>query len=463
MAENKDWHTWLGPVIPSHMNKAAPLEFLQDVLTQARRAGADAADAVLVHSRDLSVSQRMGKPEDIERAESSDLGLRVFCGRRTASVSSNDLNQDAVEEACERAVAMARAATEDPYAALAEPALWAEDPPALDLCESEEPPIEWLREQAAICEGKALAHAGITNSEGATAGFTRHDLALATSAGFARAYASGSCALSVALVAGEGEHKERDYDYTAARYRSDLLAAETVAQTAAERTLARLHPRRVKTLQAPVVFDPRVGRSLLSSFAAAINGQSVARGTSFLQDKKGAAVFAPDITIIDDPHRVRGLGSRPFDGEGVANQRRAMVEDGVLQSWFLDLRAANQLGLATTGHASRGLSGTSPAPSNLYLQAGACSPQALMQDISEGLYVTETFGMGINLVTGDYSQGASGFWIENGAIAYPVSELTIAGHLGEMFARLTPADDLIFRYATNVPTLRIDGMTIAGT
>lgn len=257
---------------------------------------------------------------------------------------------------------------------------------------------------------------------------------------------------------------ERDYDYSSTRWRSDLASAESIGKNAASRALSRLNPRRVPTCDVPVVFDPRVSRSLLSAFAGAINGANIARGTSFLKADMGKALFAPNINIIDDAHIPRGLASRPFDAEGVSGGKRALVENGVLTSWLLDVRTANRLGLATTGHASRGVgSGPSPSSTNLYMQAGNDSPNALLAGIKSGFYVTETFGMGVNLITGDYSQGASGFWIENGEVTYPVSEVTIAGHLREMFTRAIPADDLTFRYATNAPTLRIDTMTVAGT
>lgn len=446
------------------MSETEQLNLLQELLAQARAKGADAADAVLIASSDIAVSQRMGKPEDIERAESTGIGLRVLVGSRSASVSSTDLSRNSLTEACERAIAMAKAATDDPYITLATASLWPKNIPDLDLEEDDDPSIQWMREQCKVLEDMALAQEGITNSEGAAAQISSNHIALATSEGFAQAYRSGSCSLSISLLAGTGSNMQRDYDYSAARYIADLTDAETIARRAAERTTARLNPRKVKSRQATVIFDPRVGRSLLGNFAAAINGQAIARGTSFLKDRMGTQIFAPGIRIVDDPHRVRGLGSRPFDAEGVANKKRFMVEDGVLQSWFLDLRSASQLGLASTGHAVRGLnSPPSPSSTNLYMEPGSLSPAHLMADIEEGLYITEAFGMGVNLITGDYSQGASGFWIENGKLTYPVSELTIAGHLSDMLAAITPANDLVFTYATNVPTLRVERMTIAGT
>lgn len=277
-------------------------------------------------------------------------------------------------------------------------------------------------------------------------------------------YAGSSHGVQVSVLAGEGTAMERDYEFSSARFGSDLEAPATVGRQAGERAVRRLKPRKVKSQQVPVVFDPRVSRSIVGHFAAAISGQAVARGTSFLKNSMGKPVFAPGIRIIDDPHRRRGLASKPFDGEGVANGRAVLLEDGTLQSWLLDSATARQLGLATTGHASRGTtSPPSPGTTNLYLEAGVPTPEALMADIREGLYVTELIGFGVNMVTGDYSRGAAGFWIVNGAIAHPVSQLTIAGNLRDMFAAAVPANDLAFRYGSNAPTVRVDGMTVAGT
>lgn len=436
---------------------------LAALLARAKRAGADAADAALFVSTDLSVSRRLGRPEDLERSESRALGLRVMAGRRQATVSSTDSAPETLDEMAARAVAMARLAPEDPHAGLAPAALLAANPPDLDLCDPREPSVEWLLERCAEAEDAALATKGITNSEGAGAGYSRSDVALVTSHGFAGNYRGTSASISLSVLAGEGAGMERDYDFTSARHVSDLEDARMVGERAARRALDRLGARKIQSRKASVLFDPRVGKGLLSTFAGAINGAAVARGTTFLKDRMGEAVFSPGITVVDDPHIARGRASKPFDGEGVAGKKRALAENGILKSWLLDARSAHQLGLETTGHAARGVaSPPSPAPSNLYLEAGALSPGALMEDIREGFYVTETFGMGVNIVTGDYSQGASGFWIENGKRAYPVSEVTIAGRLPEMFRQLTPANDLEFRYGINTPTLRIDGMTVGG-
>ncbi len=440
-----------------------PLDLLDQLLAKAKAAGADSADALYGQSVSLSYAQRLGKLERLEREESNDLGLRVLLGRRQAVVSSSDTSPAALDTLVERALAMARVVPEDPHCGLAEPGQLVAEPPALDICDNAEPATETLIERAKACEDAARAIAGITNSEGAEAGWTRVEIALAGSNGFAGRYATSRHSLGVAVLAGEGLNMERDYDFSTTVHGADLEPADQVGRRAAELAVKRLNARKAETGQVPVVFDPRVAGSLLGHLAGAINGVSVARETSFLKDKLGEMVFAPGITIVDDPHRPRGLRSKPFDGEGLANRRHLVIEDGRLTTWILDLASARQLGLASTGHASRGTSGTpSPATTNLYLEPGTRSPAELMADIQSGFYVTEMMGMGVNGVTGDYSRGAAGFWIDKGELAYPVSEATVAGNLKKMFPALTPANDLKFRYATNAPTLRVEGMTVAG-
>ena len=440
-----------------------PQKTLETLLAAARRHGADAADALLVENVSASVSYRLGKLEDIERSEGYDLGLRVFVGNRVAFVSSSDFSDDAIAALPARALEMARLAPEDKFAGLAPPERLARDIPKLDLEDPEEPAAETLVARARDAEQAGLAVPGVTNSEGGGASFSRSGIALATSTGFYGRYAGTSHSIGVAVLAGEGTGMERDYDHASARHAGDLQSAEAIGRSAGEKAVKRLNPRKVKSQNVPVVFDPREAGGLIGHLAGAISGSSVARGTSFLKDRMGAALFAPHVTIIDDPHRLRGLRSKPFDGEGVANRRRALIDKGVLTTWLLDCASAKQLGLTTTGHAARGTGGP-PAPSatNLYMGAGTLSRQALIADIKQGFYVTELMGMGVNGITGDYSRGAAGFWIENGEIAYPVSEVTIAGNLKDMFLHLTQASDLEFRYGTNAPTCRIEGMTIAG-
>ncbi len=438
-------------------------ETLAQLIKASRAAGADAADALFVESVASSISYRLGKLEDAERAEANDLGLRVFVGQKVAFVSSTDFSRDALAQLPERAVAMARLAPEDKYAGLAPRERLASQFPSLDLEDSDEPSTEALVALARDSEGAAMAVPGVTNSEGGGASFSRTAITLATSAGFFGSYAGTSHGISVVVLAGEGTAMERDYDQASARHKSDLRTAADIGRSAGERAVRRLNPRKVKSQAVPIVYDPRVAGGLLGHFAGAISGASIARGVSFLKDLLGKEVFPTSVTIVDDPHRIRGLRSKPFDGEGVANRRRNLVDRGVLSTWLLDCASAKQLGLSTTGHASRGTGGPpSPSATNLYLEAGTLSPEALIADIKEGFYVTELIGMGVNSVTGDYSRGAAGFWIQNGAIAYPASEITIAGNLKDMFRNLTAAHDLEFRYGINAPTLRVEGMTVAG-
>jgi PmbA protein len=440
-----------------------PENLLQNLIAAAKKAGADAADALFLENVSASVSYRLGKLEEIERSESSDIGLRVFVGQRVAFVSSTDFSKDAIAALPGRAVAMAKLAPEDKFACLAPKDRLARSFPNLELEDADEPSADTLVERARSIEGAAMAVKGITNSEGGGASFGRTSIALATTEGFFGRYAGTNHSVGVAVLAGEGTEMERDYDHASARRTADLESAELVGRRAGERTVARLHPRKAKSQSVPVVFDPRESGGLLGHLSGAISGSAIARGVSFLKDRLQQQIFNSAITIIDDPHRPRGHRSKPFDGEGVANGRKAIVENGVLKTWLLDCASARQLGLETTGHAARGTGGPPhPSSTNFYMEPGPLSPEELMADIAEGFYVTELMGMGVNGVTGDYSRGASGFWIEKGKIAYPVSEVTIAGNLKDMYLRLTPANDLVFRYGTNAPTCRIEGMTVAG-
>lgn len=440
-----------------------PLDLLSGLLDGAKRAGADAADAVVFTSASIAVAERLGKSEKLERSESRDLGLRVFVGQRQAMVSSTDFTKQVLDQLVDRAVAMAKAAPEDPYAGLADPEQLARETPELDTYDSSEPDTQSLIDMARAAEDAARAVEGVTNSEGAEAGWSHSTIALAATNGLAQSYAVSSHSISASVLAGEGTAMERDYDYHTAVYGADLKSPEEVGRSAGERTVRRLSARKMKTAQVPIIYDTRISSGLVRHLAGAINGTSIARGTSFLKDSMGQRIFPAGINIIDDPHRPRGLRSKPFDAEGIANGRRALVEDGKLQTWILDLGAARQIGLETTGHAARGTaSPPSPAPTNLYMEAGTVSPKDLMADIKSGFYVTELIGMGVSNITGDYSRGATGFWIENGEITYPVSEMTIAGNLKDIFANITPADDLTFRYGTDAPTIRVDGMTVAG-
>jgi len=442
----------------------SPLIALAERLVEAaRKAGADSADAVAVRSVSLSVEVRDGNVEETERAEGDDVGLRVLIGRKQAVVSTNDLKGNGAAALAERAVAMARVAPEDKYAGLADAALLTHTFPDLDLIDPALPDVSTLEKHARAAESAALSVKGVSKSGGASAAAGIGGMVLVTSHGFRGAYLNSGQSVSMTAIAGEGTAMERDYDYSSAIHGTDLEPPEKVGRTAGERTVERVNPRKVETRRVPVVFDRRVAGSLVGHLASAINAAAVARKTSFLKDKLGERIFAAGINIIDDPLRRRGLRSRPFDAEGVAGSRMALIEDGVLKSWLLDSATARELGLVTTGHAGRSASSTpSPGPTNLHLEPGERSPDELIKDIDEGFYVTDLIGSGANMVTGDYSRGAAGFWIEKGQRTYPVSEVTIAGHLLDIFRTVTPANDLQFRYGTNAPTLRLEGLTIAG-
>ncbi len=442
---------------------ASTLDLLADLIAKAKRAGASDADAVFVEGVSVSHSRRLGKLEKLERAEGYDLGLRVLMGKRQAIVSSNDRSAKALAGLVERAVAMAAQAPEDPYCGIADAAAIARDFPDLDLVDPVEPSAEELMARAAAAEETALAVKGVTNSDGADASWGSSRVALVASNGFAAEYARSSHSFSASVIAGEGTGMERDYDWSSAIHASDLDDPAKIGREAGLRAVRRLNPRKIETCKLPIVLDPRVSGSLVRHFTSAINGTSIARGTSFLKSKMNEAVFGAQISIVEDPFRKRGLGSKPVDGEGLAPKRRRLIDKGVLTSWVLDLRSARQLGLASTGHAARGTSSPpSPSTTNVYMEAGTIAQAAMIKGIKRGLYVTEFIGSGVNGVTGDYSRGAAGFMIEDGELAYPVSEVTVAGNLIEMFLHTIPADDLVFRHGTDAPTLRIDGCTIAG-
>jgi PmbA protein len=445
------------------LDQSALSTLAQRMVEAARRAGADAADAVAVRGMSQGVEVRDGRVEESERSEGDDVGLRVLVGRRQAVVSTNDTGGDAVTKLAERAVAMARAAPDDPYAGLADVALLARQFPDLDMLDPVTPSVAELERRAREAEAAGLAVKGVSKSGGASASAGIGGMVLVTSTGFHGSYLRSNHGVSMTAIAGDGTAMERDYDYSSAQHASDLASPESVGRKAGERAVARFGPRKVATCKVPVVYDPRVSNSLVGHLVAAVNGASIARKTSFLKDRLGQQLFNSSIRIVDDPLRVRGLRSQPFDAEGVAVRKLAIIDQGVLTSWLLDCATARELGLTTTGHAHRGVSSSpSPGSYNLHLEAGSLSPAELISDIKQGFYVTDLIGSGVNGVTGDYSRGASGFWIENGEVTYAVSEMTIAGHLLEMFKSLTPANDLEFRYGVNAPTLRIEGLTVGG-
>jgi PmbA protein len=435
----------------------------QSLVAAARRAGADAADAIYGCDASAAVSVRLGELEDVERSESEHIGLRVFVGRRSATVSSSDLAPRTLDTLIERVIAMAQEAPEDAYAGLApEDMLMTSALPGLDIDDPSEPDMAVMKERALAVEDAARAVQGVTNSEGGGASHGRTQVALVTSHGFAGGYGGSHHSIWASVLAGEGAGMQRDHASHSARYLADLEAPEAVGQRAGARAIARLNPSRVASGTMPIIFDPRIGSSLLGHLIGAMTGPAVTRKASFLLGRKGERVLPAGLHVVDDPLRLRGLRSRPFDGEGLPTARMRLIDDGVLVDWLLDSASARQLDARPTGHATRGGGSPGAGASNVHLEGGSGTAQALYADVQSGLYVTELIGHGINGVTGDYSRGASGFLIANGAIGHAVAEVTIAGNLKDMLANIVAADDLVFRYATNVPTLRIDGMTVAG-
>ncbi len=433
------------------------------LVERAARAGADAADAVYSANASTSVQVRLGELEDVARNEAESVSLRLFVGSRSASVSSSDLSDEALTALVERAAAMAREAPEDPWSGLAPEELLMTGPgPDLDSDDGGDPsPLE-LRERSGAIEDAGRGVAGITNSEGAGVSAGRSLFALATSHGFCRGYSATGYSASASLIAGAGSEMQRDYAYHSVRHYSELDDPETLGRRAAERAVARLRPTKLPSGTMPVLFDPRVGNSLLGHLTSAIGGPSITRRTSFLLDKEGERLFGEEVAIRDDPHRPRGLRSKPFDGEGLPTRPVSLVEAGRLTGWLLESASARQLGRAPTGHAIRSSGTTSVGVTNVHMAPGRLTPEELIGEVEHGVYVTQLIGQGVNPVTGDYSRGASGFIIEQGRLGPAVHEITIAGNLLDMFARLVPANDLDFRYTANVPTLRIDGMMVAG-
>jgi PmbA protein len=434
------------------------------LIEAALKAGADAADVLYIGDGSTEVQVRLGALEDVARSEGEEIGLRFFVGTRSASVSSSDLSESALAALVERAAAMAREAPEDPDAGLApQDRLLRGETPDMDADDGADPsPVE-LKERALEMEEAARSVPGITNSEGAGVSAGRSVVALATSHGFCRGYTTSGYGAAASVIGGEGAGMERDSASHSVRHYADLDAPETIGLLAAERTMKRLNPVQLASGKMPILFDPRVGGSLIGALLGAISGPAIARRTSFLLGREDELLFDSSIIIVDDPHRPRGLKSKPFDGEGVAAKASRLIDGGRLTGWLLNSAAARQLGLETNGHANRGIGGApGVGATNVHLEPGNVDPAGLMADIKQGLYVTEMIGSGVNPITGDYSRGASGFIIRDGQLAEPVAEITIAGNLIDMFRALVAANDLEHRRAVNVPTLRIDGMTVAG-
>lgn len=426
----------------------------------AKAAGADACDAIAITGVSLAVDVRDGKVEETDRAEGDDFTLRVFVGNRSAAVSANRIDNPG--ELASRAVAMARVAPGDPFTGLADQDRLLKTFPQLELLDRTEMTADQLAALARDAEAAGLAVSGVSKSGGAGASWRLAGVVLATSHGFLGSYLSSRHGLSMTAVAGEGTAMERDYDYDYRTFFEDMDRPEDIGRRAGERAIKRLNPRKISTRTANVVYEARAARSLLGHFAGAINGASIARGTSFLRQSMDKQVFAPGITVTDDPFVRRGAATRPFDGEGLGSEVLDMIEDGVLNHWFLDSSTARELGLVSNGRARRSGAGTSPGATNLSMSPGEKSPEELMKDLGSGLLVTDLIGHGVNGVTGDYSRGASGFWFEDGEPVQAVSEITIAGNLKDMFARLVPANDLDMRYSVASPAVMIEGLTLAG-
>ncbi|HCR86555.1 MAG TPA: modulator protein [Alphaproteobacteria bacterium] len=444
------------------------LELGIEIIERAKQKGADEADLVIAQSFDNSCRIRLGKLENIEVSETRDIGIRVLLkgkkGYKSAIISTNNFIDKNIDITLDRLIETAKISEEDEYTRLAEKGEYAEAAEDLEVFCDKEVTAETLKDWAKKCEDSALSVKGITNTEGADASYSQLNFALVSSKGFAQSYKNTGYSFSVSVIAENHDGMETDYDYCYVRQIADLMNPEIVGKSASEKAVKKLSPRKIKTCKVPVIFDPLVSKSLLSSLCSALNGSAISKKSSFLSDKMGQQILPENISVIDDPLFMRGLGSQPFDAEGIKGKKEFLVENGILKNWITDIRTAGKIGITSLGRASRSVSSPpSPSATNVYMQAGKRTPQEIISEIKEGLYLTDVFGMGVNGVTGDYSQGAAGFWIENGEIQYPVSEITVAGNLLEMLIRLEAANDLTFRYAKNAPTLKIDGMTIAGS
>jgi len=426
----------------------------------AQKAGASAADAVVVRSRATSVSVRLGKVEVSQAAESDDFSLRVFVEGRVATISAN-MGSDTTVLA-DRAVAMAKVAPIDPYEGLADASLLVKKPHDLDLFDDNQLTADEMTEQAVMMEAAALEVEGVTNSGGAGVSQGSAGLVLVTSHGFCGHYNVSHFSRSCSALAGAGVEMERDYDYTTAVYLTDLDESYEIGKNAGLRAVRRLNAKRMKTGQVDVIFEPRMARTLAGHLASCVNGAAVARKTSLLRDKMGVAIMKSGLNVTDNPLQRRSLASHPFDGEGVEGQKLAIIEDGVLQNWLLSGACARELGLVTNGRGTRSGNSVTPSSSNFAIEAGGQTPDELIAGVKNGLYVTELVGHGVDFVTGQYSRGASGFRIENGVLTHPVSEVTLGSDLLHIFAHLTPANDLDRRFTTAAPTLLIEGMALAG-
>ena len=438
-------------------------ELSEKIIKKTIASGATDCDVVLAKGESKSISYRLGKIEDIDKSDGRTFGIRALIGNQQAFISSSDPDDENIDKLVHKVVQMANLAPEDDTACLGDSKYFETNFESLDLCQNEETSTEKLIEMVKECEDEALSQTGITNSEGSGASYGYSEFFLATSNGFNGGYKSSSNSISCSVIAGEGQSMERDYDYAVAKHIEDLSSPKEVGLSSAKKTLQRMNPKKINSCQTPVIFDKRISSKIIGYVAGAASGSSIARGTSFLKDSLNQQIFNKDISIVDDPKIIRGLGSKPFDGEGIKTNQKEIVSNGILKSWLLNTSTAIKLDLKSTGHASRSI-GSPPgiSTSNLYMVNGIYSYNDLINSIKSGFYATELIGMGVNLVTGDYSMGASGMWIENGEIKYAVSEVTIASNLKEMFLNLSAANDLEFKSSSNAPTIKIENMTLAG-
>lgn len=439
------------------------LNLLQDVIAKVLKLGASDADAIIIDSTSLSSEVRLGKLINIDREENAAIALRVLIDQRQAIVSTSDFSALSLDSIIDRAIAMAKVTPKNPHLFLAERKQMAENIIDLDLYDSNDTSAEKLIDQAKMIESFALDNKAITNSEGAAAHYQTGEIYFATSKGFANSYQTSSSALSLSVIAGKDQNMQTGSAYSIARFASDLKSEREIGFEAANKAIEKMNPRKLPSSEMVVIFDRRIAGGILGALSSSINGSAISRGTSFLTNHLGKEIFQSDINIIDDPFIKKGLSSRPFDAEAIPGKKLHIIENGMLNSYFLDLQTASKLNLQTTGHAVRGLT-SSPVPgtSNLYMKAGQSSLEDMIKSIKKGVLVTEVFGHGANIVTGDYSQGAGGFYIENGEIIYPVSEITIASNLKDMFRNIIPANDLRFEYSINSPSLFVKKMTVAG-
>ena len=445
------------------MNKTQINEKADYLIKKSKKAGAEDVDVVYVENTNIDVGCRLKKIEKLERSESNDLGLRFIKNKKQVIVSSNDLSNKSLEELVYKASNMVKAVPKDPYCSIAEKKDLIKKIPNLNILENKEPSINSLKNKVIEAEKAGLNVNGVTNSEGSEIGWNKSKIHLFNSNGLNVNYQSSNYSIYVVLIAGKGTSMEREYEFASSVSEKDLIKPSIVGKKAGEKAVKRLKPRKIKTSKIPVIFSPRVANSFLRYLSSSINGNSIARGTSFLKKKLNKKIFSENINIVDNPLKKGGLQSKPFDGEGLETKKTEIVKNGELKTWILDLSTAKQLKLKSTGHASRGISSPpSPNPTNLYFEPGNISKKNLIGNIRKGIYLTELMGSSVNLLNGDYSRGGSGFWIDKGEITYPINEITIADNLNEMFKRIILADDLEFKQGLNSPTMLIENMTVAG-